>query len=208
MENSKDISDAWALWESTNNTVGFNHMVASSTDAASTGHGALAIETMAHYNAFFLDDDPREAYAEYYDSDSGKDIPIGFPMKEALWRTNHGYDPEIRKNYMWRGTHALDWSMKRYMFAVESFKYYQNEKIAINHNDAINITAILGDKGETAYQCQDSTAGSNIISVTFHPSGQEFWASWENGSGSSWRPAACNNYVHFDLSSWFTQSVE
>merc|ERR1712091_543084 len=29
MENSNDINDAWALWEATNNTIGFNHMVAS-----------------------------------------------------------------------------------------------------------------------------------------------------------------------------------
>ena len=24
---------------------------------------------------------------------------IGFPMKEALWRTNHGYDPTIRQHF-------------------------------------------------------------------------------------------------------------
>jgi len=208
MENAKNINEGWALWESTNNTVGFNHMIASSTDVEATNHGALAIETMAHYNAYFLDDDPREAGAVYYDADLSEDIPIGFPMKEALWRTNHGYDPVIREHYMWRGTHALRWSEKRYMFAYESFMYYQNQGIAINHNDAINITAILGDKGSTAYHCPDSATGSNIISVTFHPGGQEFWASWENGSGDNWRPAACNNYVHFDLSQCFSQSVQ
>jgi len=206
MENSNDINDAWALWEATNNTIGFNHMVASSKDAAN-GHGALALETMAGYTAYFLDDDPREAAAVYYDESLQQDVPVGFPMEEALWRTNHGYDPEIRKHYMWRGTHALNWSMERYMFAYQAFTYYQNENINIDHNAAINITSILGDKGETAYQCQDNTSGSNIISVTFHPGKQEFWASWENGFGDDWRPAACNNYVHFDLSQWFTQSV-
>merc|ERR1712232_199915 len=208
MENAKNINEAWGLWESTNNTVGFNHMVASSTDASSSNHGALAIETMADYSAYFLDNDPREAGAMYYDSDIQEDIPIGFPLEEALWRTNHGYDPEIRKHCMWRGTHALNWSMERYMFAYESFKYYENENIAINYNDAINITAILGDKGSTAYHCPNSNVGENIISVTFHPGNQELWASWENGTSTSWRPAACNNYVHFDLSQWFTQSVE
>ena len=149
----------------------------------------------------------REAAAVYYDESLQQDVPVGFPMEEALWRTNHGYDPEIRKHYMWRGTHALNWSMERYMFAYQAFTYYQNENINIDHNAAINITSILGDKGETAYQCQDNTSGSNIISVTFHPGQQEFWASWENGFGDDWRPAACNNYVHFDLSKWFTQSV-
>jgi len=208
MENAKNIDEAWDLWENTNNTIGFNHMIASSTDVAKTNHAALAIETMAGYNAFFLDDDPREAGALYYDADLGKEVPVGFPLKEALWRTNHGYDPTIREHYMWRGTHAIRWSEERYMFAYQSFMYYQNQNIAIDHLAAINITSILGDKGDTAYQCQDSTAGSNIISVTFHPSGQEFWASWENGSGNDWRPAACNNYVHFDLSEWFSQTVQ
>merc|ERR1712137_105510 len=207
MENSKNINEAWAWWDATNNTVGFNHMIASATDVPVTNHGALAIETMAGYDAFFLDNDPREAAALYYDSDIGKEIPVGFPLEEALWRTNHGYDPVIREHYMWRGTHALRWSEERYMFAYESFKYYENSNIQIDYHDAINITSILGDKGPTAFHCPDSADGSNIISVTFHPGGQEFWASWENGSGDNWRPAACNNYVHFDLSKWFTQSV-
>ena len=53
------------LWESTNNTVGFNHMVASGPDATqfaagtSKGPVALAMETMYLYTAYFADDDPR-----------------------------------------------------------------------------------------------------------------------------------------------------
>ena len=53
------------LWESTNNTVGFNHMVASGPDAVqyasgtSKGPVALAMETMYLYTAYFADDDPR-----------------------------------------------------------------------------------------------------------------------------------------------------
>ena len=206
MENSDDISDAWAIWEATNNTIGYNHMITSSKDAAN-GHGALALETIAGYSAYFLDDDPRESSALYYDESLQEDIPVGFPMEEALWRTNHGYDPKIRKNYAWKGTGALHWSMERYMFAYQAFTYYQNHNIEIDYNAAINITAILGDKGKTAYSCDSYADGSNIVSVTFHPGNQELWAAWENGSGSSWTPAACNNYVHIDLSKWFSQSV-
>ena len=53
------------LWSSTNNTVGFNHMVASAPDAAaytakqSSGPVALAMETMYMYTAYFADDDQR-----------------------------------------------------------------------------------------------------------------------------------------------------
>ena len=54
-----------ALWEATNNTVGFNHMVASGSDATSfakrtsKGPVAYALETMYMHTAYFADDDPR-----------------------------------------------------------------------------------------------------------------------------------------------------
>lgn len=207
MENAASLSDAWGLWEMTNNTVGFNHMVGSANDAVNSPHGALAIETMAGYSAFFLDDDPRESSAVEMDESTGTEVHVGFPMQEALWRTNHGYDPMIRKHYGWKGTNALNWSMERYMFAADFFAENQREGTLIGSAAAINITSILGDKGDTAYHCQDAPVGSNIISATYHPGAQEMWASWENGSGSAWRPAACNNYVHVDMSKWFTQSV-
>ena len=54
------------LWASTNNTVGFNHMIASAPDAeayhqgTSSGPVAYALETMYQYTAYFPDNDPRE----------------------------------------------------------------------------------------------------------------------------------------------------
>ena len=45
LEHSRNLVEAWALWEHTNNTVGYNHMIASAEDVAQ-GHPALAIETM------------------------------------------------------------------------------------------------------------------------------------------------------------------
>ena len=64
MEFAKDIATAKQLWESTNNTVGFNHMVASSSDALTYKEGktktvALAMETMYNYTAYFADNDER-----------------------------------------------------------------------------------------------------------------------------------------------------
>ena len=64
MEYAKDITSARQLWASTNNTVGFNHMIASAPDALLYRGGqaktvALALETMYQYTAYFADNDSR-----------------------------------------------------------------------------------------------------------------------------------------------------
>lgn len=92
MENAADLSEAWNLWEMTNNTVGYNHMITSASDVHTSGvsHPAVAIETMAGYSAYFLDDDPREAGAKLEDYETGEYVRFGFPLPGVLWRTNHG----------------------------------------------------------------------------------------------------------------------
>ena len=64
MEFAKDLKSARQLWDSTNNTVGFNHMIASAPDAvlyrqSKTSTVALALETMYRYTAYFADNDSR-----------------------------------------------------------------------------------------------------------------------------------------------------
>lgn len=64
MEFANDISTARQLWSATNNTVGFNHMVASAPDARLYQRKkprtvALAMETMYQYTAYFGDNDTR-----------------------------------------------------------------------------------------------------------------------------------------------------
>lgn len=64
MEFAQNIVSAQELWNATNNTVGFNHMIASSPDAKLYRQGktktvALALETMYQYTAFFKDNDTR-----------------------------------------------------------------------------------------------------------------------------------------------------
>lgn len=64
MEFARDLSMARELWESTNNTVGFNHMFASARDSVLYRQGqatsaALALETMYKYTAYFYDNDTR-----------------------------------------------------------------------------------------------------------------------------------------------------
>lgn len=48
------LAEAKAIWEATNNTVGFNHMFGSSTDGR-----AMAMETQQDYTAYFEDMDDR-----------------------------------------------------------------------------------------------------------------------------------------------------
>ena len=55
---------------------------------------------------------------------------IGFPLKEAVWRTNHGYDPVIREHYEWSQSPST-WSMQRYMFIHDAFVYYDSVKAKI-----------------------------------------------------------------------------
>lgn len=60
LENAQNLEQATLLWQHTNNTLGMNHMVGSFEDK-----GAVAMETMARYTAYFRDNDPREANMTY-----------------------------------------------------------------------------------------------------------------------------------------------
>ncbi len=70
-DNNHCYSTYRSLWEATNNTVGFNHMIASANDAVSYSKGnkeavvAYAMETMYNYTAFFMDNDERLAMDRY-----------------------------------------------------------------------------------------------------------------------------------------------
>ena len=67
-----------------------------------------------------------------YSPGHGSDVleHIGAPMEEALWRTNHGYDPRIRSHFEWSQAPS-SWSVKRYMFIHNALKDYElaNKKI-------------------------------------------------------------------------------
>ena len=44
---------------------------------------------------------------------------------------------------------------------------------SIGTMEALNITAIVGDKGQGhPYTCMDNSDGTNVLSVTFHPQQQ------------------------------------
>jgi len=201
MENALNLAEAYMVWEHTNNTVGFNHMIGSASDAKS-----MVEETMFDYTAYFTDDDPREAAATYTDPQTKQTVQIGFPMKNAVYRTNHGYDPVIRKNYEW-SQGPSSWSMERYMMFYDGFTYYEQAGIQIGDAEAINMTAIVADKGsDHPYLCEDNNDGSNVLSVVFHPGQDVMYVAWEDGTGDSWRPACCSSYVKFNMTQFWNSN--
>ena len=74
-----------------------NHMIASAADLASNESPAMVIETMRGYNAFFRDKDPREDGTIFVDPKTKQKFKAGYAMKDAVFRTNHNYDPQISK---------------------------------------------------------------------------------------------------------------
>jgi hypothetical protein len=52
---------------------------------------------MRNYNAFFTDLDKREDGVSFVDPKTKKPFKAGFAMKDAIFRTNHAYDPTINK---------------------------------------------------------------------------------------------------------------
>eukprot|EP00595_Chromulina_sp_UTEXLB2642_P002039 CAMPEP_0196764074 /NCGR_PEP_ID=MMETSP1095-20130614/5326_1 /TAXON_ID=96789 ORGANISM="Chromulina nebulosa, Strain UTEXLB2642" /NCGR_SAMPLE_ID=MMETSP1095 /ASSEMBLY_ACC=CAM_ASM_000446 /LENGTH=395 /DNA_ID=CAMNT_0042118681 /DNA_START=377 /DNA_END=1564 /DNA_ORIENTATION=- len=186
MTYASTLTEALQLWSSTNNTEGYNHGIGSAYD-----NKAVVLETMASNTAIFYDNDERE-------------LALGSPREEAVYRTNHGYDDYTIFHYMWNDTNAYQNSLKRYNAFPEAFDSYESSKQTITYVEAVNITAILGSKGENLYQCSSPyTAGSNVLSVTFDPSNLIAYSAWENGLGNDlWTPAACNTYIKIDFNEW------
>ena len=197
MAKARTLDEAMKLWNSTQNTVGFNHGIGSVEDGT-----AILLETMMHNTAVFADNDPREA--EYiYDGEN-----IGRPRKDAIFRTNHGYDPYSISHFQWNGTGAMRYSVERYFLFADTFDYYENAQTKIDVPQAINITALVGDKGEECMTtCEPPYPnGANVLSVTYDPSKLDVYIAWENGhrSDDSWSPAACNTYMRINLKGVFT----
>eukprot|EP00013_Stygamoeba_regulata_P016936 CAMPEP_0177672006 /NCGR_PEP_ID=MMETSP0447-20121125/25066_1 /TAXON_ID=0 /ORGANISM="Stygamoeba regulata, Strain BSH-02190019" /LENGTH=521 /DNA_ID=CAMNT_0019179555 /DNA_START=45 /DNA_END=1610 /DNA_ORIENTATION=- len=205
MEKARTIDEAQTLWAQTNNTVGYNHMVACEADAAPNGHAAVAMETARNYTAYFLDNDPREANAVHVNSDN-QAVHYGDPLPEALYRTNHGYDSFLAEHYQWWTYHAYKWSQERYMMMYYAFMNYTAAERVISTVEALNITSIVGDKSSdasdpvpAAYACADTNTGTNILSVMYDLYNQHAHVAWGKGTGEEWRPAACNTYIMVDL---------
>ncbi|EGD76165.1 hypothetical protein PTSG_00872 [Salpingoeca rosetta] len=197
MEEAKNMDDALSFWKRTRNTMGMNHGVGSAAD-----NKFLAMETEEDYTAYFFDNDPREANFVV----DGKHY--GFPLKDAVWRTNHGYDPTFRADGF--SSHPGTDSFNRYLLLHDTFLGYETASVAISDVQAVNLTAVVGDKGgssrDSFLSCQNAAQGSNIISATFKPSTTghaTMYLAFENGHKDQHVPACCNNYIKFDMNQFF-----
>ena len=77
---------------------------------------------------------------------------IGYALENALYRTNHGYDPVIRSDYVWNlASGAGKSSLHRYMQIYEGINALTGTPMTTLQ--AINITASAGSKGGDNTKC-------------------------------------------------------
>jgi len=195
MEHADDHASARSLWNDTENTMGLNHGIGSAKD-----NQFMILEVKGGYTAYFHANDSREANYQvngtYY----------GSPLDEALWRTNHGFDPVFLGTAMYDKPDTD--TQTRYVLLHDSFVNYKDSKTPIDELQAVNITALVGDKGgktpDTFITCEKAQSGTNIISVTYNPSNLVMYVAFENGKDATHLPACCNYYVKFDMNKWFS----
>jgi hypothetical protein len=151
-------------------------MVASAADVPTGDAPVFVVETMRGYNAFYKDKDPREDNTSFIDPKTKKPFRAGYAVKDAVFRTNHAYDPTINK---FRAAHPTegDSSIRRYIVLKDSVINYGPGQIG--ELEALNITANVAHKGgSNLYVCPKAGEdhGTNIISVMFVPGEQRMYA--------------------------------
>ena len=203
MEKSDSLDSALSLWDDEHNTVGFNFGIMSNPDTA-----GVVIETNDEISQVFADDSPMEADAHIMKD--GERIQLGYPMKDAVYRTNAPYGNVTMKDYLW-SIGATSNSQLRYRLIQQGFLDYQEAGVKVGLDQALNITAIVAQKGKQEpsgdpYHCppagQPTPNGSSVLSVTNQLNTLTSLIAWGNGPASSWRSACCNTYIVFDLSKW------
>lgn len=206
------IKNFWS--NASQNTMGINHGL-----GVASG-GFIETENRFGYSAVFGDDDPREKnfvvnQSENCDKNgnwivgSGPCRHVGAPMKNAVWRTNHAYDPRWLQTAMFGPVPGGD-TFTRYMLIASTLRFYEQAGQRISALQAVNITAVAGDKGpvnrEVGYKnllhCPAAAGGSNILSVAFdtNPARPTAYVAFEIYSADGTHSvAACNNYLAFDV---------
>ncbi len=102
-----------------------NFMIGSAVDKK-----AAVIETMRDYSAIFYDNDPRENRTIFTDEKGNKYVG-GFSMPNAVFRTNHAYDPIIQKHSHSKLLSKNSDTMIRYMILKDMFNSYSSQNIPI-----------------------------------------------------------------------------
>lgn len=184
-----------------------NHMVASAADVPTGDAPVFVAETMRGYSAFFKDLDPREDNTSFIDPQTNKPYRAGYAMKDAVFRTNHGYDPTINKFRFVQELPEKDSSMFRYFIIKDSLNAYAPGQIG--DLEALNITANVADKGgKNFYKCpQSKNDGNNIISAMFVPGDQKMYVAVEYGEGKTYKTACCGVYLNIDMTPWFKKNT-
>ena len=83
---------------------------------------------MRDYTAWFADKDTREDGVNFTDPSTKKPFRAGFAIKDAVFRTNHAYDPTINK---WVTSHITEntSSFRRYLVLKDSVAFYGKNEI-------------------------------------------------------------------------------
>jgi hypothetical protein len=89
------------------------------------------------------------------------------------------------------------------MLMHNAFVNYEQAGIAIQETQALNVTAILGQKGPDYFTCPNNDDGENIMSIVFRPKLLRAFVAYETGTGAEWRTASCSPYVKFEFKQWF-----
>jgi len=223
LEEATNLESAMTVWNATNNTNSFNFLIGSAPDAlkykASPSpaiNGAFALETIMDFTAQFPANSSIERAATFYCKGNAcqswtnqtGEVHIGSPLPEAVWRTNHGFNPRV----MATQEPLFNNTVFRYNIMHDLFENLAAEGTLIDDHVAIGIVATLGTKGVDYFTCdQDFGHADNIMSIAYAPgprtpnapsSAGHMYIAWESGGGSSWRPAACSPYMMFDLAAW------
>lgn len=71
-------------------------------------------------------------------------------MPEAVFRTNHAYDPIIVEHLRSKLKSNSD-TMIRYRILKDGFNWYHDNQILMGAEESVNMTAVLGDKGSEKF---------------------------------------------------------
>ena len=102
-----------------------------------------------------------------------------------------------------------DTVMRYYMMHDRLVEAAAMDSSKLTAERAVNITALLGQKGGDYGSCDPSNQKtgdpSNIMSIVYDPSLHQAYAAWEDHPPSPgvYMPAACNPYIRFNFTSLF-----
>ena len=91
-------------------------------------------------------------------------------MKQAIFRTNHAYDPRINK-YRTELPSKSSSTIHRYFTLTSGLSYYEELGVRMSNEEALNVTAATAHKGgNDPHKCPGAgDNGTNVISVLYTP---------------------------------------